>query len=309
METNKNYEKTAGGIDKGLGYISSRYEGGIGTAHKDNIGWAYGKFQFNTGGGLPQFLKENPQYAQELLAAGQPGSEGFNKKWSEIAKRDPEGFEAAQMKTGKNKYFNPAMAKAKTLGFDTENRGIQEAMFSGAVQHGGWNTKVLPRIAEKYNLQSMSAAEQLKAIYAERRAYAKENLSGDVLKGVLGRYNQEEANTITLAKATGDKKLNRPEISISNQDSKQSPPPVIIPKGEKDASGRVIMPQMPDVTGLYQSMPTATQTAPRQTNNSINIGQQTFNIKANDTEGVKKEVANKMIIGESLTNNFNSGMR
>jgi hypothetical protein len=83
------------------------------------------------------------------------------------------------------------------------------------------------------------------------------------------------------------------------------PPPVIIGKGEKDIYGRV-----KDASSLYESMPPVSgQTSPRVNANTVNIGTQTFNIKANDTDGIKKELANKMIISESLTQNFNSGMR
>jgi hypothetical protein len=198
----QNIADHATGRDKGLGYISSRYEGNIGSAHKDNIGSAYGKYQFNTEGGLPKFLKDNPQYTAQLAEGGAPGSAGFNKKWEQIAKDDPSGFLAAQEASGRKQYYDPAIKKAGSLGFNTEDRGIQEAMFSGAVQHGGWNSKVLPRIAENYDLKSMSAPEQLKAIYAERRKYASENLKGSDLKNVLARYDNEESNTVDLSKST-----------------------------------------------------------------------------------------------------------
>jgi hypothetical protein len=198
----QNIADHATGRDKGLGYISSRYEGNIGSAHKDNIGSAYGKYQFNTEGGLPKFLEDNPQYAAQLAEGGAPGSAGFNKKWEQIAKDDPSGFLAAQEASGRKQYYDPAIKKAGSLGFNTEDRGIQEAMFSGAVQHGGWNSKVLPRIAENYDLKSMSAPEQLKAIYAERRKYASENLKGSDLKNVLARYDNEESNTVDLSKST-----------------------------------------------------------------------------------------------------------
>ncbi|MGZ8912284.1 MAG: VgrG-related protein [Methylobacter sp.] len=198
----QNIADHATGRDKGLGYISSRYEGNIGSAHKDNIGSAYGKYQFNTEGGLPKFLKDNPQYAAQLAEGGAPGSAGFNKKWEQIAKDDPSGFLAAQEASGRKQYYDPAIKKAESLGFNTGDRGIQEAMFSGAVQHGGWNSKVLPRIAENYDLKSMSAPEQLKAIYAERRKYASENLKGSDLKNVLARYDNEESNTLDLSKST-----------------------------------------------------------------------------------------------------------
>ncbi|WP_333876406.1 hypothetical protein [Methylobacter sp.] len=198
----KNISDRATNNDLGLGYISSRYEGNIGSAHKDNIGSAYGRYQFNTEGGLPQFLKDNPQYAAQLAEGGAPGSAGFNKKWEQIAKDDPSGFLAAQEASGRKQYYDPAIKKAGSLGFNTEDRGIQEAMFSGAVQHGGWNSKVLPRIAQNYDLKSMSAPDQLKAIYAERRKYASENLKGADLKNVLSRYDSEENNTVDLSVAS-----------------------------------------------------------------------------------------------------------
>lgn len=201
----KNISDRATNKDQGLGYISSRYEGNIGSAHKDNIGSAYGKYQFNTEGGLPQFLKDNPQYAAQLAEGGAPGSAGFNKKWEQIAKDDPTGFLAAQEASGRKQYYDPAIKKAGSLGFNTDDRGIQEAMFSGAVQHGGWNSKVLPRIAKNYDLKSMSAPDQLKAIYAERRKYASENLKGNDLKNVLARYDSEENNTVDLSIASKSK--------------------------------------------------------------------------------------------------------
>jgi len=231
----KNISDRATNKDQGLGYISSRYEGSIGSAHKDNIGSAYGKYQFNTEGGLPQFLKDNPQYAAQLAEGGAPGSAGFNKKWEQIAKDDPSGFLAAQEASGKKQYFDPAIKKAGSLGFNTEDRGIQEAMFSGAVQHGGWNSKVLPRIAEKYDLKSMSAPEQLKAIYNERRKYASENLKGADLKNVLSRYDSEENNTVDLSKSAKNEvgtvapePAKAPELASTDKKPESSPAPASI---------------------------------------------------------------------------------
>jgi hypothetical protein len=100
-------------------------------------------------------------------------------------------------------------------------------------------------------------------------------------------------------------------FSVASDEQKSNmPPPIVIPKGDKDINGKVkITSEMPVSSDLYRSMPAVQQTSPRVNPNSINIGSQTFNIKANDTEGIKKELANKMIISEALTQNFNSGMR
>ena len=42
---------------------------------------------------------------------------------------------------------------------------------------------------------------------------------------------------------------------------------------------------------------------------NVNIGHQTFNIKSDNPEAVRKEVASKSLMSESLTQNFNSGVR
>jgi len=42
---------------------------------------------------------------------------------------------------------------------------------------------------------------------------------------------------------------------------------------------------------------------------NVNIGHQTFNIKSDSPEAVRKEVASKSLMSESLTQNFNSGVR
>ena len=86
--------------------------------------------------------------------------------------------------------------------------------------------------------------------------------------------------------------------------------PVVSPQIPKIEPLQIPKFDMPVVSDLYSSMPQIPTTAPQHTNNqSVHIGSQVFNIKANDTEGVKKEVSSKMIINESLTQNFNSGMR
>jgi hypothetical protein len=164
-----------------------------------------------------------------------------------------------------------------------------------------------PRTGETYadagavgNKASISADEWLASTNKAREAY-QQNLQ----RGMT----EDEAYQKALHGLVGK---NSENISVATPEQKAAmPPPVVIPKGEKDIYGHVKteQPQMPNVTGLYQSMP-KTQTSPRVApNNSINIGSQVFNIKANDTEGIKKELANKRIISETLTSNFNSGMR
>jgi hypothetical protein len=282
-----------------LGSLSSKYEGKVGSANKDNIGSAYGKYQFNSKtGGLNRFFADNPEYAKQFEGIERDSPE-FYAKWKDIARNDSGNFEAAQDRSASNIWYAPAKEKAESLGFDMSNRGVQEAVFSGSIQHGGIK-KLLDRVGRNNDLKSMTPEQQLEAFYAERRKYVRENLSGGVLAAQEKRYDKESQDALNLARQSQGKKA----ISYANSNAAM-PPPVIIGKGEKDIYGRV-----KGASSLYESMPPVSgQTSPRVNANTVNIGTQTFNIKANDTEGIKKELANKMIISESLTQNFNSGMR
>lgn len=176
-----------------LGSLSSAYEGNVGTAGGDG-GRAYGKYQFDyQQGGLQTFFKESPEYAKEFQGL-QPGTPEFNRKWQEVAQRDPKGFEAAQDKAARAKWYDPAAAKASELGFKMDDRGIQEAIFSGSIQHGGIN-KILANTAATPGFASMTPEQQIDAYYNERQKYAVAELQktgrSDAINGVIGRYSTE----------------------------------------------------------------------------------------------------------------------
>ena len=168
-------------IHEELGTVSAKYEGKIGSANKDvdqngkPAGWAYGKFQFNSAkGGLATFLKDNPQIAKhfEGLSAG---TDSFNKKWKELAKSDPVGFEKAQNKSAAKIWFEPAKQAYAKSGFNLKNRGVQEAIFSSSIQHGGVVKYLLPKIQKQVgkDISLLSPQEQIRAIYKGRTAYHK----------------------------------------------------------------------------------------------------------------------------------------
>lgn len=197
----------------GLGSLSSKFEGNVASANKDNIGYAYGKYQFNSEtGGLANFFKDNPEYATQFKGIAKDSS-AFASKWKEIAKTDKVNFEAAQDKSAAKIWYKPAEAKATELGFNTKNRGVQEAIFSGSIQHGGIK-KILAGVAKNNNLKDMSAEEQVAAFYKERRAYVGKNLKGNVLAGVLKRYDSEEKDALKLSK--GSKPETKIDVTIAN---------------------------------------------------------------------------------------------
>lgn len=162
-----------------LGSVSAKYEGKIGSANKDvdqngnPAGWAYGKYQFNSAkGGLSRFMSDNPQIANQFVGL-KPETKAFADKWKEIAKSDPKGFEAAQDKSAANIWYAPAKNAYAKAGFNMNNRGVQEAVFSSSIQHGGVVRKLLPLIQKQVgrNISELTAEEQIKAIYKGRTTY------------------------------------------------------------------------------------------------------------------------------------------
>lgn len=190
--------------DKGLGSLSAKYEGKINSANPDNIGWAYGKYQFNSAtGGLDRFFKDNPEYAKQFSGLT-PSSGAFNKKWRQIAASDPEAFERAQDKSAANLWYAPAAKEAKSKGFKIEDRGVQEAIFSGSIQHGGIN-KIIRSTAKTKGFADLSAEQQLQLFYKNRRAYARKNVKPSVMKGLDKRYDAELKDVVALSRSTQKK--------------------------------------------------------------------------------------------------------
>src|SRR5687768_4803530 len=188
-----------------LGSLSAKYESGgnIASAHKDNIGWAYGKWQFNSKGNLPEFFARYPGYAKSF-AGLTPGTEAFNDRWRMIARNDPQGFEAAQREHATHELEKPGgpMETAAQLGFKTNNRGIYEALWSGTQQHGGIK-KVLAAAAQAPGFANMAPEDQVKAFYSARMQYV-QNLQARGIPGLEGqpaRYRDELNDATRLARA------------------------------------------------------------------------------------------------------------
>jgi hypothetical protein len=201
------------GKHSGLGSVSAKYEGKIGSANRDvdqngnPAGWAYGKFQFNSAkGGLQKFFSDNPSVAKQFSGLT-PGSTAFNNKWKQLAKADPKGFEVAQNKSAENLWYNPARDAYGKAGFDMSNRGVQEAVFSSSIQHGGVVRNLLPLIKKQVggDISKLSAEEQIKAIYKGRTAYHKRGAS---------RYSSEMQDALAISRGATQAQSAMPKNQI-----------------------------------------------------------------------------------------------
>src|SRR5574343_1117875 len=184
---------------KDLGDVTKQFESGnrgtsaISSGYGDPGGVSYGTYQLSSSKGtLGDFLNspEGKGYKNELLSSGPVNSEGFKGKWLELAKDD--NFKQAEHDYIKRTHYDPAILKAKKLGFKTEDKGIQEAVWSASVQHGGVE-KVLEGAARQKGFQNMSAQDQLAATSQARKNYVNSlsSLPSTTKVSLMNRYNRE----------------------------------------------------------------------------------------------------------------------
>ena len=194
---------------KHLGFLSARYEGRVESANKDNKGWSYGKFQFNVQpakniNGIKLFLDVNPEY-KEVFKGLKPPDPAFNNKWVYVATHDRANFEKAQEKAAKVKWFDPIVANIKkdNLGVKIDNRGMQEAIFSGAIQHGRMYEKVIKPAARTPGFANMSVEDQITAIYVARTKYVASQKGDPALDrmkpGIYARFKAELVQARAIA--------------------------------------------------------------------------------------------------------------
>ena len=193
---------------RGLGDVSARYESGgkgvalISSGQDDPGGVSYGKHQLSTKDSMPAFLRspEGSTYAKRFDGLN-PGTSAFNKVYRDIVSEDPKAFEDAQHAFYARTHYEPARAHAEALGFDVGDRGVQEALFSIGVQHGG---------AKKIISQAAGAgadpAAQIKALFAARASYVEQlgSLPGNTKASVLNRYRSEVRDALSLAGSRAD---------------------------------------------------------------------------------------------------------
>ena len=110
-----------------------------------------------------------------------------------MARQDATAFEAAQQKSAVNLWYAPARDAYSKAGFDLSNRGVQEAVFSSSIQHGGVVSRLLPLIKRisSGNISQMTPEEQIKLIYDGRTQYHPNGKS---------RYASEVQDALRLSK-------------------------------------------------------------------------------------------------------------
>ncbi|MFM1969819.1 MAG: hypothetical protein RL152_1196, partial [Bacteroidota bacterium] len=189
------------GAAKGLGETVAKYEsGGKGTntvGYDTKGGTSYGKYQIaSKTGTFSSFLKflekTDPAAAQELRSAGDANT-GSSKgaavdAWKRLASQGR--LQGAEHEFIKQTHYDPAIEKAKKLGYDINDPRVQEMVWSGSIQHGNVG-KVL-----QMGAGGKTAEEQVQRFYAARRKYVQGN---PYEKALLNRYGQEEKDVLAMS--------------------------------------------------------------------------------------------------------------
>jgi len=203
------------------GRVSATYESGgrgvgfVSSGRGDPGGQSYGIHQLSTKDSMGAFLRasEGQTYADKFKGL-RPGTDAFNQVYKSIAAADPQGFANAQYAFYSRTHYDPVKAHAQKLGFAVDNPGVQEALFSMGVQHGGAR-RIVSAAAAAAN---KGPAEQIQALYEARSAYVKRiDLPEQTRASVLNRYRSEVRDALAMVGSAGnDQVANRQEPQNDN---------------------------------------------------------------------------------------------
>ena len=190
--------------DDHLGFVSGEFESGgnPGVIAKDNIGYAYGAWQMNSQvGALRDFIKSIKNDERFVhLAELKIDSPEFQNEWARVAKEYPNAFLEKQHEYIEKTKFKPVLNYARSVGLNTTNRAVQEALWSQAVQHGFEGNKKIIDAAVKKVGKSSSPDEIIRALYEARANYINglSTLSDSLKAQINDRYRRESSKALAI---------------------------------------------------------------------------------------------------------------
>lgn len=180
-------------------------KGNVGSINlKDVNGAAYGTYQLHSGdlrdGKVPTqstlltYIRQS-EYKDEF-AGLTPGTKEFGDKWTEIAGRDPQGFENSQREFMVGTQYNVQASHLKNKGIDLTQRGngVQELIFTTATQYGN-KTNVIEKALEGKNVNSMTDDEIVETVNNYKIATVDSyfvSSSSSTKKGCVNRWKKEK---------------------------------------------------------------------------------------------------------------------
>jgi len=189
-----------------LGFVSARFESGnagpgtISNGKGDFGGKSYGTYQFSSRtGSLQDFLKISGYESQFSDPIGSPG---FDQRWRELARNDP-NFGEAQHKVIVATHFQPQMDKLASGGIDLSDRGrmVDEAVFSTSTQYGP-RSSVIGQALAGHNVSELSDLQIVTLIQDYKASRVRSHFASSspaVQASVARRIQNEKAVLQALA--------------------------------------------------------------------------------------------------------------
>jgi murein DD-endopeptidase MepM/ murein hydrolase activator NlpD len=205
--------------DRTLGKLSEKFEVGTrgpGTVSRgigDPGGRSYGSFQMTSKprrGTVGVYVTQTDFPFRERFRALAPGTDAFTAVWQEIARTQPEEFQASQHAFIKKTHFDVLVEKIRgedRLDVNERSHTLQDVIWSTAVQHGP-NNSIAHRALRTLSLTPADSDFDRRfiiAVYAERgrkRAdgvlvnFARASL--DQQRGVANRFVQEQRDALRM---------------------------------------------------------------------------------------------------------------
>lgn len=189
-----------------LGKTSERYEsagrgpGVVSTGRGDHGGVSYGTYQMSSTMGVVQKFIESSIYKNEFLGLT-AATDDFNKKWKEIAVREPEKFIKAQHDYIRETHYKPQLDVLKNNSFplNHDRAAIHDMIWSTSVQFGP-TTRLIIRALTGETTSAMKDPE----IITKVQNYKIENnerlfsSSPTLWNGLLNRAKDEKTRLLEL---------------------------------------------------------------------------------------------------------------
>jgi hypothetical protein len=186
-----------------LGSIANKYEsgtGGVGTISSgigDAGGVSYGNYQIASDAGTMSKFLESDQGSRfsKFFKGMKPGSDEFNTQYNKVVGKFGDKLEVAQKEFIAESHYEPVKQLGESLGLDTSDRMIQEALWSQSVQHSyKGNRQILSKALNGLG-NDASVEEQVRAIYQSRLDYASEFMDST---SAANRYSSEMKDVLAL---------------------------------------------------------------------------------------------------------------
>lgn len=237
-----------------LGDLSAGYESGgkgiktVSSGKGDPGGVSYGTHQLSTNAGTMQAFLESPEgspFAKNFEGL-EPGTKKFNAAYDKVSKDQGKTFDKAQFNYLYRTHYQPALKHAENLGFDTQDRGVQEAIFSGSIQHKGIK-KVLSKAAKREDFKNQNSSQQINSFYKARVDYVKglKKMGTKTKESLITRYGREVKDALMISQARGShaapekiSKAKSQELPLAKTKNQEEAPQTTKPKTQKSAKAQ-----------------------------------------------------------------------